>query len=74
MYHENKFINDLLFLIKKVVGKGEHQLHEPLFRGNEIKYLKKTILTNYVSSVGKFVENLKIELRNEQNRNKVILK
>ena len=26
--------------IKKVTGNGPHQLHEPLFSGREIKYLK----------------------------------
>ena len=29
--------------IKKVIGKGPQQLHEPLFIGNEINYLKKII-------------------------------
>ena len=29
--------------IQKVVGKGSHQLHEPLFFGKEMDYLKNTI-------------------------------
>ena len=29
--------------ISAVIGKKKHQLHEPLFIGNEINYLKKTI-------------------------------
>ena len=53
--------NDIVKSIVKVVGKQKHHLHEPFFCGNEIKYLKKTILTNLVSSAGPFVikfENL----------------
>jgi dTDP-4-amino-4,6-dideoxygalactose transaminase len=48
--------NDIIKSIRKIVGKQKHQLHEPLFFGNEIKYLKKTITTNLVSSVGPFVK------------------
>ena len=48
--------NDIIKSIRKVVGKQKHHLHEPLFCGNEVKYLKKTIITNLVSSVGPFVK------------------
>ena len=48
--------NDIIKSIRKEVGKQKHHLHEPLFFGNEIKYLKKTITTNLVSSVGPFVK------------------
>ena len=43
-------------VIKKTIGKGPHHLHEPLFIGNEVKYISDTIKTNYVSSSGKYVE------------------
>ena len=42
-------------LIRKVTGKGSHQLHEPLFFGKEKNYLKNTINQNSVSSTGKYV-------------------
>jgi aminotransferase in exopolysaccharide biosynthesis len=42
--------------IKKVIGKGPQQLHEPLFIGNEINYLKKTIEKNFVSTSGEYVK------------------
>ena len=42
--------------IQKVIGKGPHQLHEPLFYGREINYLKNTIDKNFVSSVGEYVK------------------
>ena len=37
-------------------SKGRVSLHEPLFIGNEKKYLTECIDTNFVSSVGKFVD------------------
>jgi len=55
--------NAIIKSIIKVVGKGKHHLHEPLFYGNEIKYLKKTIVTNLVSSVGPFVKKFEDQIR-----------
>jgi len=54
--------NNIIKSITKVVGKQKHHLHEPLFCGNEIKYLKKTIITNLVSSVGPFVKKFENQL------------
>src|SRR5665647_764885 len=44
--------------IRNVFGdpKGFIPLHEPLFIGNEKKYLEECIDSTYVSSVGKFVD------------------
>ena len=53
---------DIVKSIRKVVGKQKHHLHEPLFFGNEIKYLKKTIATNLVSSVGPFVKKFEDQI------------
>jgi len=53
---------DIIKSITKVVGKKKHHLHEPLFCGNEIKYLKKTIITNLVSSVGPFVKKFENQI------------
>jgi aminotransferase in exopolysaccharide biosynthesis len=53
---------DIIKSIKNVVGKQKHHLHEPLFFGNEIKYLKKTISTNLVSSVGPFVKKFENQI------------
>ena len=49
--------------IRKVVGNGKHHLHEPLFFGNEVKYLKKTISTNSVSSIGSYVEKFEEKIK-----------
>ena len=54
--------NNIIESITKVVGKQKHHLHEPLFCGNEIKYLKKTIITNLVSSLGPFVKKFEKQL------------
>ena len=54
--------NDIIKSIRKVVGTKKHHLHEPLFFGNEIKYLKKTIATNLVSSVGPFVKKFEDQI------------
>ena len=39
-------------LMKKTIGTGLHQLHEPLFIGNKIKFNKDTIKKNFVSTPG----------------------
>ena len=54
--------NDIIKSIRNVVGKQKHHLHEPLFLGNEIKYLQKTITTNLVSSAGPFVKKFENQI------------
>lgn len=49
--------------IKKILGKGVHFLHEPSFRGNEWKYIKKTLDDNFVSTAGPFVEKFENKLK-----------
>lgn len=44
--------------VKSIHGKNEVPLHAPTFRGNEIDYLKETIQSSFVSSVGKYVNKL----------------
>jgi aminotransferase in exopolysaccharide biosynthesis len=54
---------NIIKAIKKTIGKGPHQLHEPFFCGNEIKYLKKTIKDNYVSYVGNYVKKFENKIK-----------
>ena len=54
---------NIVKLIKKVVGKGSHQLHEPLFFGKEINYLKNTINKNSVSSTGRYVNDFEKKIK-----------
>jgi perosamine synthetase len=50
-------------IIKKILGKGHHSLHEPYFFGNEWKYVKKTLDENYVSSIGSFVNKFEDQIK-----------
>jgi perosamine synthetase len=42
--------------------EGFISLHEPVFKGNEKKYLEECIDTTYVSSVGKFVDKFELDI------------
>ena len=52
----NILIKNILNSVKLAVKKNSKKLHEPLFKGNEKKYLKKCIETGYVSYIGKYVD------------------
>ena len=51
----NILIKNILNSVKLAVKRNSKKLHEPLFKGNEKKYLKKCIETGYVSYIGKYV-------------------
>lgn len=48
-------LRDFVDSIREVTGKEPQALHEPVFSGNEKKYLNECIDSGYVSSVGPFV-------------------
>ena len=50
-------------IVKKILGKGRHSLHEPYFCGNEWNYVKKTLDENYVSSIGTFVNKFEDQIK-----------
>jgi perosamine synthetase len=50
-------------IVKKILGKGRHSLHEPYFCGNEWNYVKKTLDENYVSSIGSFVNKFEDQIK-----------
>lgn len=56
--------NELIKLIRELYNNpdGIITLHEPLFNGNEKKYLEECIDTTYVSSIGKFVDKFEDEI------------
>ena len=60
----NVFISQIVGAIREVVGPGQVALHEPRFDGNEWLYLKECLDSNYVSSVGKFVDQFEQSLAN----------
>ncbi len=49
-------INKTISFIKELYNKESIMLHEPVFRGNEKKYLNDCIDSTFVSSVGPFVD------------------
>ena len=53
---DNILIKNILNSVKLAVKQNSKKLHEPLFKGNEKKYLKKCIETGYVSYIGKYVD------------------
>ncbi len=50
-------------MIRSVIGDERVVLHEPLFRGNESKYVCECIETGWVSSVGAFVDRFEEDLQ-----------
>lgn len=55
-------VKDIINAIKSVSGIKPVALHEPEFDGNELEYVKECINSNFVSSVGKFVEKFERNL------------
>lgn len=51
-----KFSQITTFIRNLYPGKDTVHLHEPLFVGNELKYIQECIESTYVSSVGAFVD------------------
>lgn len=49
-------------VLRAVVGPGPAVLHEPSFTGNEWLYLKECLDSTFVSSVGKFVDRFETDL------------
>ena len=59
------FVTNLIEAIDGVVsatGKKFRPLHEPLFVGNELKYVSDCINTGWVSSVGAYVDRFEKDL------------
>jgi perosamine synthetase len=54
------------------VKEGNIPLHKPLFIGNEKKYLEECIDSTFVSSAGKFVEQLELKIANYTGANYAI--
>lgn len=52
----------VLAALRSAVGPGPVALHEPHLAGNEWRYLKECLDSNYVSSVGRFVDRFEAEL------------
>ena len=53
---DNILIKNILNSVKLAVKQNSKKLHEPIFKGNEKKYLNQCIDTGYVSYKGEFVK------------------
>src|SRR5438034_10990076 len=53
---------EVLRAVRQAVGDGPVALHEPWFAGRELEYVTECIDTNYVSSVGAFVDRFERDL------------
>ncbi len=59
----NSSLSDqIVSAVREVVGPSPAALHEPVFAGQEIKYLSECIKTGWVSSVGPFVDRFEQQL------------
>ncbi len=45
-------VKSIYISIKKTIGSGSHQLHEPSFSYKEMRYIKETLKSKFVSSAG----------------------
>jgi len=57
-----KVVNDVLSSLLSVLGEKPAALHEPCFAGNEWSYIKECLDSNFVSSVGNFVNRFENDL------------
>lgn len=58
----SSFSDQIVAAVREVVGPSPAALHEPVFAGQEIKYLSECIETGWVSSVGRFVDRFEQQL------------
>ena len=56
MKKKSEFNKHILLGLKKIIKNKARGLHEPIFTGNEKKYLNECISSGFVSSVGKYVK------------------
>ena len=59
--------NKILKTVKNLIKKKSKKLHEPIFEGNEKKYLIKCIDSGYVSYKGEFVNKFERKISNYTN-------
>jgi hypothetical protein len=55
-------LQDIVAGIRSVVGPWPVALHEPMFTGQEWRYVKECLDSTFVSSVGRFVDRFEAEL------------
>lgn len=68
----SNFSKTIEFIKQQFYNKSVVQLHEPVFFGNEKKYLNDTIESTFVSSVGEYVTKFEKELSILTNTKKAV--
>jgi perosamine synthetase len=70
-----KYFQNIVDFIRELYQKPEGliPLHAPVFNGNEKKYLKECIDSTFVSSVGKFVDELEIKMAEYTEAKKAVV-
>jgi perosamine synthetase len=58
----NSLSDQIVAAVRDVAGPSPAALHEPVFAGQEIRYLSECIETGWVSSVGRFVDRFEQQL------------
>lgn len=59
---EASLAEEIIGAIRTVIGNKPVALHEPRFKGNELKYIKECIESTYVSTAGRFINQFEDEL------------
>ena len=59
--------NLIINLIKNLLGKGPHPLHEPSMGREEIDFVNRTIKKNFVSTKGIYVQKFEKRIQNYTN-------
>ena len=60
---KEKILKKFVEKAKEIYGSEFIPLHRPVFEGNELKYLKECIESNFVSSSGHFVEKFESSVK-----------
>ena len=68
----SKLLKTFDFIRSQFSNKNEIYLHEPVFRGNEKKYLLDCIDSTFVSSIGKYVNRFEIDLAKKIGSEKAV--
>lgn len=68
----SKLLKTFDFIRSQFSNKNEIYLHEPVFRGNEKKYLLDCIDSTFVSSIGKYVNRFEIDLAKKIGNEKAV--
>jgi aminotransferase in exopolysaccharide biosynthesis len=64
MYDKNLMFSAFVDKAKKLYGPDFIPLHRPVFEGNEVEYLRECVESNFVSSMGSFVNRFEADVAN----------